>query len=136
MKTLALLLALLPAMALLPVCGGGGHRTPRRPPRVDASRYRTRWPIKHVVFILKENRSFAPMSGTFPGAEGATTGLERGNRVPLTSITDQRAIPAANLAHAYRTALINFDHGKMDGFGHDPISRQFAYTQLRADQIP
>src|SRR5439155_17959617 len=43
----------------------------RRPSAVDASQFATRWPIKHVVFIVKENRSFDHMFGQFPGADGA-----------------------------------------------------------------
>src|SRR5215831_17090535 len=31
--------------------------------------------IQHIVFIVKENRSFDTYFGTFPGAEGATSGL-------------------------------------------------------------
>lgn len=34
-------------------------------------------PIKHIVFILKENRSFDSYFGTFPGANGSTTGVVR-----------------------------------------------------------
>src|SRR5215831_2662055 len=30
--------------------------------------------IEHIVFIVKENRSFDNYFGTFPGAEGATSG--------------------------------------------------------------
>src|SRR5205807_4986341 len=62
----------------------------RRPPVVDASRFATRWPIKHVVFIVKENRSFDNMFGLFPGADGATTGRVGNKVVPLTRGTDGR----------------------------------------------
>src|SRR5215216_7701766 len=34
-----------------------------RPDLVDASAFRTRWPIKHVVFIIKENRTFDQVFG-------------------------------------------------------------------------
>src|SRR6266852_8138726 len=30
-------------------------------------------PIQHIIFMIKENRSFDSMFGTFPGANGATT---------------------------------------------------------------
>jgi phospholipase C len=116
--------------------GGSTAAQPRRPPRVDASRFQTKWPIKHVVFILKENRSFDHLFGRFPGADGAATGLRWGKRVPLTPTTDQRMLDAANLAHAYSTALLNYDHGKMDGFAHDPVSKEYAYTQMTPDQLP
>ena len=31
-------------------------------------------PIQHVIFLVKENRSFDHYFGTYPGAEGATEG--------------------------------------------------------------
>src|SRR4051794_18989456 len=31
-------------------------------------------PIKHIVFLVKENHTFDNYFGTFPGADGATTG--------------------------------------------------------------
>jgi len=34
-----------------------------------------RYPIRHVVIIVKENRSFDNLFGRFPGANGATTGV-------------------------------------------------------------
>src|SRR5216684_2033330 len=30
-------------------------------------------PIKHIVIMVKENRSFDDLFGTFPGVDGATT---------------------------------------------------------------
>ena len=32
--------------------------------------------IQHIVFIMKENRSFDNYFGTFPGANGATSAAE------------------------------------------------------------
>lgn len=31
--------------------------------------------IQHIVFIVKENRTFDNYFGTYPGANGATTGV-------------------------------------------------------------
>jgi len=31
-------------------------------------------PIKHIVFLVKENRTFDTFFGKYPGAEGATSG--------------------------------------------------------------
>src|SRR6266511_2556440 len=45
----------------------------------------TRWPIKRVVYVMLENRSFNHMFGKFPGAQNVTlTGLRDGKDVPLT----------------------------------------------------
>jgi phospholipase C len=106
----------------------------RRPPPVDASAFRTKWPIKHVVFIVKENRSFDEMFGLFPGADGTTTGKLGNRTVPLTRGTDGRM--RQDLLHDYPRALADWNHGRMDGFGYDAWSREWAYTQLHPDQIP
>src|SRR6187200_2340272 len=50
----------------------------------------TLWPIKHVVFLIKENRTFDNLFGTFPGANGVTVGMDHGTRRPLTRGTDGR----------------------------------------------
>lgn len=42
--------------------------------------------IKHVVFLIKENRTFDTLFGRFPGADGATEGKTcDGKTVPLTA---------------------------------------------------
>ncbi|MFN2544456.1 MAG: phospholipase C [Actinomycetota bacterium] len=113
---------------------GSSAGGPTRPPVVDASRFHTRWPIKHVVFIVKENRSFDEMFGAFPGADGASSGKLGDRTVPLTPGTDQRM--REDLLHDYQRALADWNHGKMNGFGYDAWSRRWAYTQLTAEQIP
>src|SRR5436305_165912 len=71
-------------------------------------------PIRHIVFMIKENRSFDSMFGRFPRANGARTfrGLD-GKLHPLThqpdSITD-------DIQHRYLDARTGIDRGKMDGF--------------------
>src|SRR6516162_7413129 len=46
--------------------------------------------IQHVVFIIKENRTFDNYFGTFPGADGTTTGtLSTGQVIPLGHTPDQ-----------------------------------------------
>src|SRR5262245_5174716 len=45
--------------------------------------------IQHVVFILKENRSFDNVFGTYPGADGATSGrISTGERIQLQRAPD------------------------------------------------
>jgi phospholipase C len=39
---------------------------PGRPERTDASVFDTRWPIKHVVYVIKENRTTDHLFGRFP----------------------------------------------------------------------
>ena len=106
----------------------------RRPSVIDASRFRTRWPIKHVIFIVKENRSFDSMFGLFSGADGVTTGKIGDETVPLTRGTD--GVLRLPLNHNYRRALRDWDKGRMDGFAYNRWSRHWAYTQLHPEQIP
>src|SRR5215469_9332362 len=47
-------------------------------------------PVKHIVFFIKENRTFDNYFGTYPGANGATTAtLPNGQVVPLLHQRDQ-----------------------------------------------
>ncbi|HEX9718026.1 MAG TPA: alkaline phosphatase family protein [Actinomycetota bacterium] len=105
-----------------------------RPARVDAAAFETRWPIKHVVFVIKENRTFDNMFGRFPGANGATTGMDRGAIRPLTPAIDR--IPE-DIKHCYECALQAWNGGKMDGFATigDPADR-YAYTQYGPEDLP
>ncbi|MEX0984170.1 MAG: alkaline phosphatase family protein [Actinomycetota bacterium] len=108
------------------------------PPRtVDASRFDTRWPIEHVVYLIKENRTYDHMFGRFPGGNGVTTGMDLGEEVPLTRALDR--IPS-DIPHGYLSAVQAYRGGAMDGFGL--VTRAFeaapelAYTQYHPDQIP
>jgi phospholipase C len=105
------------------------------PKRPAPSSLHTRWPIKHVVFIVKENRSFDNLFGRFPGANGATSGKMGDQVVPLTR--GSYVIPS-DLPHAYSDAVIDWNHGAMDGFAHEAFGFQtkYAFTQMWPDQIP
>jgi phospholipase C len=64
------------------------------PPGVD-----TRWPIKRVLYLMLENRSFDNLFGRFPRARGTSVGTRWGQEVPLvhdtspTSADDGQAAP-------------------------------------------
>ncbi len=100
----------------------------------DASeRLPTRWPIKHVVFVIKENRSFDSLFGRFPGANGARRGMDGRTTVPLRD--GVMRIPG-RLPHHYEDAVADLAGGGMNGFARNPVARRYAYTQMREDQIP
>jgi phospholipase C len=128
-----------PVAAASPTSHGARSLAPSDPvtaplPRaVDASSYHTRWPIKHVVFVLKENRSFDNLFGRFPRANGATVGDDHGTRRKLTKATDQRA---HDIPHCYQCNLASIDGGKMDGFNQTYYADKYAYTQFRPHQLP
>lgn len=134
--------ALLALPLVVMACSGGGLDWDTLPPadlgdrpaRVDAAAFETRWPIKHVVFVIKENRTFDNLFGRFPGANGATTGMDRGAVRPLTPAIDR--IPE-DIKHCYECALQAWNGGKMDGFATigDPADR-YAYTQYGPEDLP
>ena len=94
---------------------GGGQTSPS--PQIPANA-----PIKHVVFVVKENRTFNNFFATYPGAEGATeggtirctsNGCTDGPTVKLTHAPD---VQAHDLTHCFRCGLVAINGGKMNGF--------------------
>jgi len=106
----------------------------RAPEPFDASALRTATPIEHVVFVIKENRTFDNMFGRFPGANGVTVGIDRGEPRTLTRAVD--AIEQ-DIKHCYECALQAWNGGEMDGFAtiSDPADR-YAYTQYLPEDLP
>lgn len=90
-------------------------------------------PIQHVVFIVKENRSFDSYFGTYPGADGATTGRTHdGRTVKLKHAPDVQPV---DLPHSFTEGLIAIDGGKMDGL--DLLEPDLAgYVQHSRRTIP
>ena len=92
-------------------------------------------PIKHIVLIIKENRTFDNYFASYPGADGATHGMtSTGKRVPLTPAPD---ILEVGLGHHFTDGVKAINGGKMDGFD---IIRQGkgldAYTSFDRAGIP
>ena len=141
-STLVLPSALIALLLVAVACDGGAPEWDPLPPSsfgdrpapVDATAFDTRWPIKHVVFVIKENRTFDNLLGLFPGADGATTGMDMGAERPLTPGLDRLPI---DIKHCYECALQAWDNGKMDGFAtiSEPADR-YAYTQYGPEDVP
>lgn len=89
-------------------------------------------PIKHVVFIIKENRSFDNFFATFPGANGATTGKHNGVEVRL----QEGLTKSCDLAHSWPDSVRDIDNGAMDGFQLSKIRMKNAYVTLHEKDIP
>jgi phospholipase C len=109
----------------------GGRRIPLvgdAAPRVD-----TRWPIKRVLYVMMENRSFNNLFGRFPGVRGTTIGVENGKEKPLIRCPEWLPgdIPHDQAAHRY---CVN--GGKMDGFGTGTYGSVYGYTVFEESQIP
>ena len=76
--------------------------------------------IKHLIFVLQENRSFDSYFGTFPGADGLPSPLPC-----LPSIDHPSQCVPSYLNHAdknyggpyeHQYQVADIDNGKMDGF--------------------
>jgi phospholipase C len=90
--------------------------------------------IQHTVFILKENHTFDNYFGTFPGADGATSGtISTGQPVALSHMADTSV---GGLCNSWECAVQGMDGGKMDQFDLIYGGALTAYTQLSAQDIP
>jgi phospholipase C len=95
--------------------------------------------VKHIVFLIKENRSFDTLFGRFPGADGPPA------RVPARgkdgSVRMIRLRPAADetadVNHGFVAGLTAIDAGKMDGYSllgsKAPLG---AYVWYAKQQLP
>jgi phospholipase C len=93
--------------------------------------------IQHIIFIIKENRSFDNYFGLYPGANGATSGTtSTGQVLPLRHTPDQ----VVDIDHEWDAALTAVDNGKMDRFDLIPLGdvngQYLAYSQLYPADIP
>jgi phospholipase C len=90
--------------------------------------------IHHVVYLIKENRTFDHMFGRFPGADGVTEGLTcDGEAVPLVRAPDDAPGPD----HSFQAGLKAINGGRMNCFDELFGGAQLqAYVQFRAEQIP
>lgn len=107
---------------------------PPRAPSPPAKIAKARELIDHVVFVVKENRTFDHLFGRFPGADGVTEGSTcDGQRVPLQRAADDAPGPD----HSFPAGLTAIDGGTMSCF--DRLSGGAAlqsYVQYREQDIP
>jgi len=93
--------------------------------------------IQHVVFIIKENRTFDNYFGAYPGANGATTGTtSTGQVIPLARTADR----ARDVCHTWACTHDADDGGAMDMYDVIPggnVNGDFlSLTQLQQSDIP
>ncbi|MGH3118581.1 MAG: phospholipase C [Gaiellales bacterium] len=132
--TLSILILVLVMTACDPSQPGVSTRPDRSPtPAPDVAALRRS--IEHIVFIIKENRTFDHYFGRYPGADGARRGQTSDGRVvPLTSAPD---VMGHDLGHSFEAGLVSVNGGRMDGF--DRImngDRMTGYTQFDRSGIP
>ncbi|HEY2474188.1 MAG TPA: alkaline phosphatase family protein, partial [Candidatus Cybelea sp.] len=84
-------------------------------------------PIKHVVIVIQENRSFDNLFDCFTGTDCVKYGKERvmqnGRWVDKrVTLFEQDLVPKANnidIGHCYWSFIHAYDNGNMDGFNLD-----------------
>ena len=137
------ILILLALLAVGVSCAGGGALSGLPGGLLPQQRTGGSTPIKHVVIVIQENRSFDNFFATFPGADGATVGkaapmpgsiaqscptpITKPTTIPLTEVDlEGRGFPSsygyqtnADLGHIFSTFQIDYDHSKMDGFDNE-----------------
>ncbi len=69
--------------------------------------------IQHIVFMIKENRSFDVYFGTFPGANGATSGPVSNGSVRTLGHTPDRV---RDMGHAWNDTITAVNGGLMNQF--------------------
>ena len=94
-------------------------------------------PIKHVVFLVKENRTYDNLFGLFPGGDGTSYGvLADGSTVPLRPVPDKQT----DLQHSYFAAHHDINGGRMNGFStlEDKSGNvtNLAFTTAQPGQLP
>ena len=96
---------------------------------------RSRTPIQHVVFIIKENRSFDHYFGRYPGADGARTArTHEGGKVALSRAPD---LISHDICHDFVSTLGAMNGGKMDAFDSLCYNRDLAsLTQFTRRTLP
>jgi phospholipase C len=79
-------------------------------------------PIEHVVFLIKENRTFNNYFATYPGARGSTTGgtLQCANGSctpgPDYELTRTPDISPHDISHGFSSGLYSINGGQMNGY--------------------
>ncbi len=107
------------------------------PTRTPVVVHGARTPIRHLVFIVKENRSYDNLFGLFPGGDGASTGRTADGRVVRL-----RRLPyvQTDLQHNHHAAVTDIAGGAMNGFSTVPDKdgkpTMLAYTTARPGELP
>ncbi|MCL2448036.1 MAG: hypothetical protein FWD17_03715 [Polyangiaceae bacterium] len=117
----------------------GPHHDPHREPHHDGEPHRARFPVKNVIYFVKENRSFDNYFGKYPGANGARTGrISDGGTIPLQPLLD---IQSPDITHAWAAALTSYNDGGMNGFdlittAQHPNGGPLGYQVANEQDIP
>jgi phospholipase C len=94
-------------------------------------------PIKHIVFIVKENRTFDNLFGRYPGADGTRKGKGLTEGGTKTVVLKDAPDNQHDLPHGFGAALRSIDGGRMDGFNTASGGQGFlGYSQFSRASLP
>lgn len=96
-------------------------------------------PIRHVVIIVQENRSFDNIFAGFPGADAPISGYTHTGKLQPLKATDFGKV-GVDILYGYNMALVNWDSGKMDGFDENKFNNGrpahlFPYARLNSKLV-
>jgi phospholipase C len=116
----------------------GPQRIPVMPPQSPATLNAFRSKIQHIVYILKENRSFDNFFGTYPGADGATSGpISTGEVIQLGHTPDNTLHDPGHGWEDSRTAINNGQMNQFDLIQDGNVNGDMlSMSQLLASDIP
>jgi phospholipase C len=98
-----------PSGAVAPPDGEPISPTPGDPMPAEDGIDREEIPIKHIVFIIKENRTFDNYFARYPGAEGTDSGrTSDGRTVKLSVATD---VLEPDLGHSFLDGVKSINGG-------------------------
>jgi phospholipase C len=100
------------ALALI-LMAGGWLATKQQ---VGAGSGTTGYSIQHIIFILKENRTFDSYFGRFPGVHGSTTGVAMINGVPTVISLNNLPDMVRDFDHTWGNAISDWNNGAMNNF--------------------
>jgi phospholipase C len=84
-------------------------------------------PIRHVIVMVQENRTFDNLfassilagGGPYPGADTSQTAIDGGKRIALKPVPLENP---SDPSHSHLSLLGEWGRGRMDGFANDRIS--------------
>jgi phospholipase C len=98
-------------------------------------------PIKHILIVVQENRTFDDFFATYPGADGATTGKMKTPTGVITVPLVKGNLVTRDVAHVHATFVKEYDDGNMDGFAEANTGKihgrigQYNYRYVDPQQI-
>ena len=112
--------------AAIAACSGTSDRAPGALSALPATRENAASPIKHVIIVIQENRSFNNLFANYPKALTKTTKIIT-SKHGTVNLTEVNLVPGVgptplhpDIAHGWGAYVSSYDNGKMDGFDKVP----------------